>query len=274
MHSIMFDDCREAYTLEPLINHKKIAGLTFRLAYRTWKKLCIHVTSKDDHRTQFSKSVAAKYLRGFKLPHSIPIEGDQFGIDNFFCLSGVSDNEIQITAEFKKYAKLSALVAVNLSWLLNTLSSIDLLSAHKERKQLFSVTTWTDLERYEHGFHFRVCVGKKCADMLEAWYNKENQEQDFPELRKMIADTCALFGLKERPENMQAHIRIKGIPMLHAGGFCACLGTSPDERFADCGYELFSHNVDTPLHQLALLVGVAALWKKLSDEQSLAVHTS
>lgn len=53
---------------------------------------------------------------------------------------------------------------------------------------------------------------------------------------------------------------------LKVPGECACLGR--DGQYADekGGYEMYSHNVDTPLQQLTLLAGLAKLYDLASND--------
>ena len=140
-----------------------------------------------------------------------------------------------------------------------------------ERPQLMSIATTCDMERsftncsIEVGFHqsaFDILVKECESDMvvheaeqrmfefysgmsLKTMKEKVLQEKNFRKYGSMYIGICA-------------KVRAGGIPHFIVPGSCACLGANPDD-FKDSA-ELYSHNMDSPLQQLSMLVGVISLW--------------
>lgn len=144
-----------------------------------------------------------------------------------------------------------------------------LLSANP---QLMAVSTGTirDRERLvacpiELGFHqsaFDVLkeecqddlVVREAEELILKFYTsmscltkreKERQERNFRKYGTSFTGICAM-------------IRAGGTPHFIVPGNCACLGEDPD-RFKD-SLSMYSHNMDSPLQQLSMLVGLASFW--------------
>lgn len=57
------------------------------------------------------------------------------------------------------------------------------------------------------------------------------------------------------------YMRKAGIPHFIVPGNCACLGANPDNFKVD--HEISSHNLDTPLQQMAMLAAVVVFWNDI-----------
>lgn len=61
--------------------------------------------------------------------------------------------------------------------------------------------------------------------------------------------------------SINASVREGGTPHFIVPGNCACLGANPDE-FKREG-DMYSHNLDTPLQQMAMLASVVSFWNEV-----------
>jgi hypothetical protein len=60
---------------------------------------------------------------------------------------------------------------------------------------------------------------------------------------------------------IKAVVRPEGVPHFIVPGNCACLGANPDEFRYD--HEMYSHNLDTTLQQMAMLASVVSFWNSV-----------
>ncbi len=122
----------------------------------------------------------------------------------------------------------------------------------ESRRQCFSVALFTGREAWGGG------IGAKLSPSTVRWLRSIDQ----PVIDRINADMARLgqrlFGPKfARKDEFQVWLRSDGIPIFNCPGDACDLSPTGDNY--DPGCELSPHNTDTPMQQLTLLAGLAAL---------------
>ena len=162
---------------------------------------------------------------------------------------------------------------------------------------LFGMLRWTYLEHDEPSFYLssspqlmlvepffwldenRPGCGLEavfCRQVVEKLLEKTEVYTEFPKAEELVLHSymgLSMATKKEREKwvavtkeagfssmQIQVGVRSCGTPAFLVPGNCACLGNSPD-NFA-FNQSISSHNVDSPIHQLPMLVGVVAFWEQ------------
>lgn len=130
------------------------------------------------------------------------------------------------------------------------------------------------------GFNKEVCeklIGKyppethfpQCEEVMGRVYNRLSSTNR----RRFLAEEKGYTPGNKRYMFMGSYsvkVRENGVPDFIVPGNCACLGANPDNFKYD--FDMYSHNLDTPLQQMAMLAGVVSFWntvlKPLMKEES------
>lgn len=137
-----------------------------------------------------------------------------------------------------------------------------------EARQLMRISGLGDGESRPGGCGFNVGV----LPHMQAWL----ATQDCAKLAKVMSTAMAraisrMGGLKRNPGPGFMGIGVQFLPdpvapQLVGGGNCACMGVDMSSSFdggearEGKGYELRPHNIDSPVHQLTILAGIATMW--------------
>ena len=258
-HLIMFDDEPESFVCAPYRNDAgQLIGLTFAIRTPVWQDFAaIGMTWKLEIINSLAENWGTRF---WQLPHDLQLDYC-FGFRRGIRIDRSDLDWTIIRILFQKEERRGFSTALNLHWLLNRLFTSSIKSSTQYGvSQLFVVGTSVAINPTLHGFAVWVTVSKHCAGLIDTI----PENTDFPEARRLIAEAWRYYGIRTaRAESMQAHVRNKGILQISAGGDCNCLGTNPDERYMPDGYSMFSHNTDGAMHQITLLVGLAAIWMEL-----------
>lgn len=116
-----------------------------------------------------------------------------------------------------------------------------------------------------HGASFELTVSHRArlvlASMGEEYILKDAIERMHQHYAALYQNTSA----RNHKPDLDVYICQRGVIHMHTFGNCACLGTSPDSFEDEDGCTLSSHNVDTIVQQMNLLVGVASIWQTVQD---------
>lgn len=264
-HRIIREDEPESFILTPFLNGKqRLTG--FNLALRTplwqsfvergmtWPGANLAIVERE-HQVRFH-------------PFSEnPRPGTKFGFSRGVVINRIESDWTSLHILLRKDGWSGFSTAANLSWLLDVLHTAPpALPDENAVPQLFAVDPYISIEPRIHGCGITVTVGRYAAELLDAL----PERTDFPRARELINELWRYHGVRltRGAEYMAAHTRdrrSKNVLSISAAGSCNCLGINPDERMPGEGYDMPSHNTDSPVDQLALLIGLAEIWKELRD---------
>lgn len=262
LHSIIHKDQTECYSLAPLINKKgQPRGFIMVIKKRLWTPLIEGEQKLDNSFIKHAEDTAN--ISFTRASPEIAV-GSSFGFREGIKVAEIGAEKIVLHITFHEEKREAFSPALNLYWLLEFFSFLESNKDHEEKgpHQLFHISTMISMKHTPHGCSFAVYVSKACASLLDTI----PKHSGFPKAEEFIRETYAFYGLRiPGGFGMQAYVREKGILHLSASGNCNCLGENPDNRYLPDGYQLHSHNTDTPLQQITLLIGLAQIWKELRE---------
>lgn len=265
-HRIIWEDEPENFVLTPLLNRRqRLAG--FKLALRTslWQSFVERgMAWPEVHLVAIEREHQVRFHPFSKDPRP----GTRFGFSRGLVIDRIEPDWTSLHVLFRKDNWSGFSTAANLSWLLDFLHAAPPTPSDEDNAipQLFTVDPYISIEPRIHGCGVTVTVGRYAAALLDAL----PERTDFPRARELINKLWRYHGVRltRGAEYMQAHTRgreSKNVLSISAAGSCNCLGINPDERMLEEGYDMSSHNTDSPTDQLALLIGLAQIWKELRD---------
>lgn len=142
----------------------------------------------------------------------------------------------------------------------------------EERAQLMLIPSLCVLPNHPHGCSFSAWVLSPLRAWLRSLDAEARQTLEHQMVRAMITvDRHIVVGkrlrirdLKGGPMGYGVRLNEDGTFHIQGAGQCNCLGISGSdyglEQSPEAGYELLSHNTDSPLNQFVLLAAVATLW--------------
>lgn len=262
-HRIIREDEPENFILAPLLNGKqRIAGFTLVLRTSLWQNFIENdVIWPEENLT----AIKREWKVSFDALPKDPRAGTRFGFSRALYVYRIESDWTVLHALFHKDVWPGFSTAANLNWLLDFLYAVPPAITNRSAvPQLFAVDPYISIEPRIGGSGVSVTVGQYAAELLDLL----PERTDFRQAREFINQTWRYHGVRLRrgAENMQAHTRdrvSKHVLMISAGGNCNCLGINPDDRMPGEGYDMPSHNTDSPADQLTLLTGLAQIWKEL-----------
>jgi len=260
-HSIISKDYDEEFSLAPLKNGQgQPRGFILTLQTDIW--LFFLKKEVPFYQENIKRIKIEKGLHFTEATTKMKI-GSKFGFRRGIRIASTTTETVTLHIFFHEKKREVLSTALNLSWLLDFFffRKGTLRNNSNKPYQLFEIISTISLDSHYHGSPVAVNVGSLCSQLLDTF----PENFDFPQARDLIAKTYGFFGIRTEAMFMQAHIRQKGILQLSAGGNCNCLGENPDNRNLPNGYTMFSHNTDTPLHQVTLLIGLAQIWMELRE---------
>lgn len=265
-HRIIREDEPEGFILTPFLNGKqRLMG--FRLTLRTplWQSFV-------ERGMTWPGATLTAIERDWKVrfhPFSEdPRPGTRFGFSRGLVIDRIEQGWVSLRALFCKDGWSGFSTAANLDWLLDFLYTATPAPADENTvPQLFAVDPYISIEPRIGGCGVTVTVGRYAAALLDAL----PEQTDFPRARELINELWRYHGVRltRGTEYMRAHTRdrkSKSVLSVSAAGNCNCLGINPDERMPGEGYDMPSHNTDSPTDQLSLLMGIAEIWKELREK--------
>lgn len=142
-----------------------------------------------------------------------------------------------------------------------------------DKPQLMAVATSYSKEREMHACPMEVGFSESATILLNQKYQKvtsvdvaaheaarvylrlsaKSKKEFEKEMKYLKHSQSGMFGVI-------AMVRDSGVPQFSVPGNCACLGENPD-RFRD-SRDMCSHNLDSTLQQMTMLVAVVTFWNK------------
>ncbi|MFZ2303393.1 MAG: hypothetical protein WAV98_01215 [Minisyncoccia bacterium] len=140
--------------------------------------------------------------------------------------------------------------------------------------QLMNITAVYRSDTRFHACPMSVVLSKRGYNLLRENYTKDTiiplcEEKALDFYFGMSSATKAEFDQSKEDYlraggvvfGVRAMIRYQGVPSFTVPGDCACLGANPDEfKYSRL---VNSHNLDTPLQQMAMLASVVTLWNEV-----------
>lgn len=140
--------------------------------------------------------------------------------------------------------------------------------------QLLTVATGYSKTRDMHACPMQLCFSEEIAQKLAKKYRRETSidvavreaslvylslssktKRDFEKGKKDFGSGYS--GMFD----VVAKVRDSGVPQFSVPGNCACLGENPDTfRYS---YGMYSHNLDSTLQQMTMLVAVVTFWNEV-----------
>ncbi|MEI8096678.1 MAG: hypothetical protein WCG73_01075 [Candidatus Moraniibacteriota bacterium] len=260
-HSLISNDYDEEFSLAPLTNEQgQPRGFILTMRTDIWPPFI--KTTVPFHQENVKRIKIEKGLHFTKTTSKMKT-GNRFGFRRGIRIASTTTETITLHIFFHEKKREVLSTALNLNWLLDFFffRKGTLRNDNHKPYQLFEITSAISLDPGYHGSPVTVNVGSLCSQLLDTF----PENFDFPQARNLIAKTYGFFGIRLEATYMQAYVRKKGILQLSAGGNCNCLGENPDNRDIPNGYMMSSHNTDTPLHQVTLLIGLAHIWTELHE---------
>lgn len=265
-HHIIRKDEPEGFILAPFLDEKqRVAGFTLALRTPLWQNFIERgMTWPEANLTAIEHDWK---IRFHPLPKN-PRPGTRFGFSRGLRADRIERDWTLLYALFHKDERPGFSTAANLNWLLDFLYAAGPVPSDKNAvPQLFAIDPYLSIEPRIHGCGVSVAVGRYAAELLDAL----PERTDFSQARELINQVRRYHGIRltRGAEYMQAHTRdreSKNVLMISAAGNCNCLGINPDERMPGEGYDMPSHNTDSPADQLALLIGLAEIWRMLREK--------
>ena len=142
-----------------------------------------------------------------------------------------------------------------------------------DEPQLVLIGTGYSKERDMHACPMEVGFSETISQLLAKKYqtethSKESAREAFLVYLKLSSRTKRAFDKEEKELGrysagmfgVTAYVRDSGVPQFSVPGNCACLGENPDTfRYSR---DMHSHNLDTTLQQMTMLVAVVTFWNK------------
>lgn len=105
---------------------------------------------------------------------------------------------------------------------------------------------------YEKETHFEMIERESLLTYLKL--SSKTKRSFEKEKERLVGSPGGMFGVI-------AMMRSCGIPQFSVPGNCACLGENPDTF--SYSRDMFSHNLDSTLQQMTMLVAVVAFWNEV-----------
>lgn len=154
---------------------------------------------------------------------------------------------------------------LNVNWILRSLQQADYPAWDREReRQLFTLITGFSGGIYDYNFPVTITVGQATATTLCG-----TTPRSFWKAEEAIADTLDWFRGPVSHNLMSVRAGRNGTLRIQQEPYS--LGVDPNQVEPGHGYQLFSDNVQDPVGQIVLLVGLAAVWEELRQRQAKEV---
>ncbi len=147
---------------------------------------------------------------------------------------------------------------LNVNWILRSLQQADYPAWDGERaQQLFALMTGFSGGIDDSNFPVTVTVGQTAAAIL-----RDIAPNSFSKAEQVIADVLDWFRGPQAHNLMSVRAGRNGTLRIDQEPYS--LGLDPSRVEPGAGYQIFSDNVQDPVGQIVLLVGLASIWEELA----------